>query len=497
MILFKLAIAVVSAAAAAAEVSRDAESSANVTSSLRPPPYSNAPLSSLSLSRTSPHQATGGLRSPDKDTGHRHHGGPSVVRSSASSPGYVADVVSIGSRSRPALLEGQADTWASPYAVNGVHNFWGFDESIDGDVCSAATKHGIEAKSEGGTCASRIANGGLVFGDPSIESFVASRYGQGEGGADHRNDAGWICAQRRVGIALGWLQEEYGYDGKSDDPTPLPDALLLVDDDSYLDVGRVGKYMAMEEAGDGSESSVPRPLARAACLFDDSDDGPTSGLPFKFAYGGFGVFFNREAIRELATPIRCNNDDSKPSKPCVSLEKNGIGEATSFEEGMSAFELFASYAAREDYCMHSDWLVGYMVEHYLRGGNSDDELAGMKTYPRCGNFTASGDVRPCRDGAAACHRQGAKDMEAMALSSYVRDEGRGGFENVPKLAGTNMESARKAIAEKEKEKAREASDNMVLPNVLLIGAQKAATSSVSNSLLVSLYCIYFPRYHIR
>ena len=39
---------------------------------------------------------------------------------------------------------------------------------------------------------------------------------------------GWVCAQRRTGRALGWLQVMY------QNPNVIPEILLIVDDDTSL-----------------------------------------------------------------------------------------------------------------------------------------------------------------------------------------------------------------------------------------------------------------------
>lgn len=373
---------------------------------------------------------------------------------------FSADIVSIGSRTRPDLLKAQADTWASPAAVLRVRNFWGFEE-LDGELDDGGLCASPKFRTKG-TCASQ-------FGDPSVAFFVKNWYGIVESGANRSRDKGWVCAQRRIGRAFEWLQSQYS--SKTEPSEPLPDALLLVDDDTYLDVGRVASYIAMQEKAAGI--AAVHPLAGAVCRIKDVG-------PFPFAYGGFGVFLNKEALRELVTPIKCQGDLA--SKACASLKANGIGERAVFKEGMSAFELFHEYTTQKEYCMHSDWLVGYMVDRYLyhntpgsskKSDNDDQVLVGMMTQPECGNITAMGRVHPCIDGAAACHRQTSKDMEALAIASYVSDKN--GFEDVPKLGGTAMEDALRMVAEKEE------AHTLVLPNVLLIGAQKAATTSVSQT----------------
>ena len=69
------------------------------------------------------------------------------------------------------------------------------------------------------------------YKDEQINSFVKKAYtrgGDSDGNVIFRNDIGWLCAQRRVGRALGWLSHKYVSDAD------LPDILLLVDDDTFV-----------------------------------------------------------------------------------------------------------------------------------------------------------------------------------------------------------------------------------------------------------------------
>ena len=59
--------------------------------------------------------------------------------------------------------------------------------------------------------------------------------GDSDGNYLFRKDIGWLCAQRRVGRALGWLSHQYSSDAA------LPDVLLLVDDDTFV----VRRYLSV------------------------------------------------------------------------------------------------------------------------------------------------------------------------------------------------------------------------------------------------------------
>ena len=86
--------------------------------------------------------------------------------------------------------------------------------------------------------------------------------------------------------------------------------------------------------------------------------------------------------------------------------------------------MFYKYSAVQNYCFHSDWLTGYMIEYYLLDDDEHDqqkELLGAEYHPSCGNFTETGSIRPCEEHSMACHKQTPKDMEALSISKYAEN----------------------------------------------------------------------------
>ena len=76
--------------------------------------------------------------------------------------------------------------------------------------------------------------------DRKIGGFLKQSYTRivgPDGKVKFRNDAGWICAQRRVGRALGWLNHQYTDLSNTDTAIPdmeLPNMLIIVDDDTFV-----------------------------------------------------------------------------------------------------------------------------------------------------------------------------------------------------------------------------------------------------------------------
>ena len=199
-----------------------------------------------------------------------------------------------------------------------------------------------------------------------------------------------------------------------------------------------------------------------------------NSIPFPIAYGGFGTILNKVALQQLTEPVYCNGKDINQAI-CAQIKADKVGEASVFQEGMSTFELFYKYSAQKDFCMHSDWLLGYMFEYYLSHSQLDEgehNLMGMKIYPSCGNITvATGAVRPCTRFSDTCHNQNPEDMEVLALSSYAQSPH--SYKAVPKMEMTQLDTAMDVIQERENFEG--GISDIRLPDVLLI-------DSVSNDL---------------
>lgn len=176
---------------------------------------------------------------------------PSLA-STAETTGTTADIVSLGSVTRMDYLTAQIETWASHRAVRHV---WGFTELQDFDPeCSTMSD-------EARLAAIDKCEASELFSDPKIKSFSSEYYGLSEGNRIRSNDAGWICAQRRVGRAFGWLHSQY-----SSGKTSIPDFVMVVDDDTYIDLVDVIGHLEEEnnKLGNGA-------FAKAGCLFEQNE----------------------------------------------------------------------------------------------------------------------------------------------------------------------------------------------------------------------------------
>ncbi len=337
-----------------------------------------------------------------------------------SNSSIIIDILSIGSLTRPDYLRAQQQTWAMHLSVR---EFWGFTETEDFDpTCCEMSQR--DAEEYVARCRDY---GGWGW---QVKHFVEAGYAITEGMS--REEAGWVCAQRRLGRGLGWLQTVYAERG-----TPLPDFLLIVvctcvnqiflekptlpnpfrilnligqDDDSYVDLEQ------LEALVERSNISVSTAQVYGPCMFR------TGGyIKWDFAYGGFSTLITRAALSRMLRPIACKNNtagnDEFSEAVCKSIRRSRIGEGPVFQEGMSVAELFRDYSATELFCMHSDWLNGYMAQFYMLSENRNQPVHAIWYWPeQCGNVTMN-----CQDGSDFCHRVRPALMESLTNYTYNKN----------------------------------------------------------------------------
>ncbi len=263
------------------------------------------------------------------------------------------------------------ETWAAHYSVR---NFWGVTEEQDYDVeCGQQPRDALGLYLQ--SCHTERSGAKFRF------SFGTRPY--------HRNGWGWFCAQRRPGHALGWLQSMY------QDPSNIPDILIIVDDDTSLDIEAVQLWM--------SEAKGPR-VGNPCAGRSFSVDGSPAGI------GGAGTFFNRAAIERLSEPLYCDNPTHESmNSTCARLQDNRVGERDVYQQGDSVFDIFFKYSAMVDFCMHSDWAMGYMINAY--SGSSLEQFG--QCLQRLG--------RDCPFDALYCHNLSPESMKQFAQNHRIVD----------------------------------------------------------------------------
>jgi hypothetical protein len=172
----------------------------------------------------------------------------------------------------------------------------------------------------------------------------------------------------------------------------IPTYLVVVDDDTYLNMPNVIQTLSQEyPAWDDAAHVV------AGCMVRER----IQEVNFTFPFGGWSTIFSARAIQNFIRPIYCNSsnnhvlsdfpeeigeehDNEFVTAACLRLSQNLIGEAALFQNGMSAADLMNAYVTHYPYleidqwrnrsganatkgvgyCLHSDWLVGYFVNYY-------------------------------------------------------------------------------------------------------------------------------------
>lgn len=224
-----------------------------------------------------------------------------------------------------------------------------------------------------------------------------------------KNPGGWICAQRRFTSGLGKLANLYKtqHDNNHDINNKndiLPDYLIMTDADTYVNLEHITEAMLRqpnqrESKGllhqDDLSSFIPThhtPVVFAGCRVRL----PVHQANFTFPFGGFGTFFSKGALERLIHPLYCNdstshngnhnhnwttnnnnNNHNNAKKSLEQYETNAcqmlttpgkalLDEHQFYEPGRNLAEIMWALAKDEaaSGCLHSDWMVGYMINYY-------------------------------------------------------------------------------------------------------------------------------------
>jgi hypothetical protein len=222
------------------------------------------------------------------------------------------------------------------------------------------------------------------------------------------NPGGWICAQKRPHYGLAKAAKHYAKHRQED----LPDWLIIMDDDTYYNMELFYEYFWHRDASDLE--------VLAGCLMR---------LPGNFTapYGGYGSVFSRGSLAKLLLPIECPSADDQAT--CDRLQDNLVGELRHFRNGMSLIDLFHAYVSAERYrdvdrwsagfCMHSDVLLGYLVNFYNASRHVADPNYETVPHARIEPFVKGSEVGHglcrnlggCRKGTVVCHNAPAAWME--------------------------------------------------------------------------------------
>jgi len=316
----------------------------------------------------------------------------------------IVDILSIGSQRRKELQRMQINTFGTHKTVR---NFFVADEFVDDDPnCNQALD--VEDTFEiSNFCVQK------EWKDESqwLMRLMTRHYITRERLEANPNPVGWMCAQARPLFSLFKLQKRYHRE-------PLPDYLIVMDDDTYFNMNKFQRHFTLEGA------SRPRAIAGCRIKFHITFSGP---------YGGFGLILSRAMLQDLMQPIDCSTNYTTDST-CGRIEMNRIGEYDVFQDMVSGslVELMKRYAERSafrdhkkwaaGYCLHSDWATGYLISLYGRALGTYNSHPRMRSvYNMRFNFDKSPsnicrfEGEKCTSKSEACHYAQSDIMSSIFL----------------------------------------------------------------------------------
>ena len=228
---------------------------------------------------------------------------------------------------------------------------------------------------------------------------TGDRFSYADGAVDfnkYENPLAWYCAQTRPAIGLtkilkGYVNESNSSSSLDED---LPDWLLIMDDDTYVNVDKVVQTILKSNY---TEEMSNNPIS--GYIF-------ARGESYHFPHGGYGIFIPRSILKQLLQPVANGasmnieflTTELQKDNIYSQLEKNLILElsktpkqqpqleqqqssssasavATTTIQDMKLVDIlyhiatnqpFSDYQNWKDgYCFHSDWLWGYLFKRNM------------------------------------------------------------------------------------------------------------------------------------
>jgi len=308
------------------------------------------------------------------------------------------DVVSIGYLDRIQYMEMQLKTWATNVAVR---SFWGLTEHDEKDKSSECEQISISDHIE--SCKIRYKQNPISF-NKFKTNFYDEKYF-----ARKKNPNKWLCAQSRLILGLGKRFKEYKEQVKTHGSNALPDYLVIVDDDTYINVELLNTFLESKNSS--------QPIAYSGC----SKNLITN-------MGGFNLFLSKGSIERLITPLSCSTNTNSDrylmsipdweAKVCKQLEKNVLGEFDHFYSGMSLIDIAYEFASKKNFCLFSGWFMKYLITEYSISEINED---GKRIHPyyEKNNCASNGDMY-CKITSHVCNWQTPESL-ASITAVVVKD----------------------------------------------------------------------------
>ena len=392
---------------------------------------------------------------------------------------YVIDVLSVGRKEDASVLQTQRQTWASHEAVRR------FDIAIHGEYDDPKCDRNMtsdEVEQHLFTCRNERYWNRIGASIDHFTKMVMQVAYEPNYVMSKPNPAGWTCAQRH--IAKSFIAQVSKYNSFE----AFPDYLIVVDSDTYLDIDELTKFLF------GNPYRVPsydEPVIWAGCKMNFGN--PKHNAAFTTPYGGFGTVFSQRSLRLMNAPLYCANTLVPSALERTICNKfthranfsypvsTTIGEQRFFSPGDSITDVFRKYLHEiKPFCLHSDHLYAYLAT-FLRlsripvEGDAGHSRWGMlqefnRLHSIKGNevHVGAGETCPndgsCNSNAIVCHRMSSDDMMRVHRSRLNP------ISTPKKLPVTSV------------------TEQMLLPNILLAGVQKSASTSIANYLFDAGVC---------
>ncbi|CAB9500802.1 expressed unknown protein [Seminavis robusta] len=323
-----------------------------------------------------------------------------LLSTTARTVGIDVDVLSIGSKSRLDRFQAQIETWARSTSDGGLIRkvYHGTEDDDWDEACrdgSLTTEQAVNVR--------QVCN--KLYRTNRALWYMRRNINLGFLWDSDKLRPGWLCAQKRLVLALARVLRGYNQNNK------VPDYLLLVDDDTWYDMDKLVDILRT--------TNSDSPYVAAGCRTHHSNR-------HVIYYGGMGLVLSKASLRRMLRPILelpDNANDEWEKHVLHKLSENLAMEKDLHQPGMSLIELMDAYVKAEAYqnanhwergfCFHSDNFLSFIIEHYrIHETSIMDVLVPEGVFEKHdivhhGVCTLHAN---CEDDSMMCHYQTREDM---------------------------------------------------------------------------------------
>lgn len=276
----------------------------------------------------------------------------------------LVDIISVGSYTRPEYQDAQQNSFGKHPSIRHFFRVTEADDVDQGEKSCNEHLSWKEVQNISGFC------GGMRNRVKDKHPFLYElriKFANVQWLGRKSNPVGWMCAQKRPMAGFKKVVQFY----RENPQQLLPDFLIILDDDTYIQMDRVVQYLVSFQKEKYEESQDDN-IVLAGCVIR----GRIKRFRWIFPFGGWGTIFSRGTLQTILTPLYCGQRINgteltradRTVDICDKLKKDRIGEHEVFDDGMSLADVMYAYVMREPYvdqahwslgfCLHSDWVWG-------------------------------------------------------------------------------------------------------------------------------------------